>query len=90
MMMRHYDTPFESDAEESGAMTRPERFDDAQRRALHAAFMDGEALRCPVCDLPLDRRKVPPRPDVSYVRDRLWVSCPRCHRTTVLDRREPR
>jgi hypothetical protein len=71
-------------------MTRPGSFDDVQRRALHAAFMDGAPLLCPVCETPLDRREVPPRTDVSYVRDRLWVSCPACHRTAVLDRREPR
>lgn len=36
----------------------------------------------------MDRREVPPRPDVSYVRDRVWVVCPRCHAAAVLDRRE--
>ena len=71
-------------------MTQPVRFDDAQRRALHHAWMDGETLLCPVCALLLDQREVPPRPDVSYVRDRLWLSCPECHRTAVLDRRQPR
>ena len=71
-------------------MTPPEPYDPTAHRALHAAFLDGESLNCPVCDVALDRRSVPPRRDVSYVRERLWVSCPRCHRTTVLDQREPR
>ena len=71
-------------------MTRQEPYEDAQHRALHAAFVEGRALLCPVCGSGLDRRPVPPRPDVSYVRERLWVSCPRCHLGTVLDRREPR
>ena len=71
-------------------MPHSEPYEDAHHRALHEAYMDGEALRCPECGSELDRRAVPPRKDVSYVRERLWVSCPRCHRSTVLDRREPR
>lgn len=71
-------------------MNPAEPFARSQHLALHEAFLEGRDLRCPECGSELDRRAVPPRRDVSYVRERLWVSCPRCHRTTVLDRREPR
>lgn len=56
----------------------------AMRRAYHA----GEEVRCPRCRVAMDRRRVPPRRDVSYVRDRVWLTCPACRGTLVLDRRE--
>jgi hypothetical protein len=71
-------------------MKRPDRYSDEEHAVLRAAYLDGAALECPAGHGPLDRRPVPPRVDVSYVRERLWVSCPICHRSTVLDRREPR
>lgn len=55
---------------------------------LTRGLLAGERLPCPRCGVALDRWPVPPRPDVSYVRDRVWLVCPRCHRTAVLDRRE--
>jgi hypothetical protein len=58
------------------------------RRKLRRAFVSGGPLICPACGVDLDRRPVRPRTDVSYVRERLWVSCPRCHASAVLDRRE--
>ena len=35
----------------------------------------------------MDARLVPPRSDVAYVRDRVWLACPACGRTLVIDRR---
>ncbi len=67
-------------------MTRP--FPHQQTRALARALHAGEPLTCPECAVPLDRRPVPPRPDVSYVRDRVVVVCPSCHAAAVLDWRE--
>jgi endogenous inhibitor of DNA gyrase (YacG/DUF329 family) len=61
-------------------------FDTAEIGGLEDALRTGRALRCPRCMTPLDRRTIPPRPDVSYVRDRIWLACPRCHRAVVLDR----
>lgn len=61
-----------------------------EHRRLRRSFLLGERLECPRCRVELDRRAVPPRPDVSYVRNRLWVSCSRCHATAVLDEREAR
>jgi hypothetical protein len=65
-----------------------EPFSPGEARALAAALDAGRPLTCPRCATPLDRRPVPPRRDVSYVRDRLWLVCPSCHATGVLDRRE--
>lgn len=70
-------------------MTHPADFEPDDQRALRFAFREGVALVCPSCDVALDARPVPPRSDVSYVRDRLWVTCPSCHRSVVLDRRQP-
>lgn len=68
--------------------TMPDAFSHDEIHELGLALEGQEALVCPRCAVPLDRRAVPPRRDVSYVRDRVWVVCPTCHRTAVLDRRE--
>lgn len=75
----HTDEPF----------TEGDAFTEWERRALGAALRSGEGLECPRCGTGLDRREVPPRPDVSYVRHRVWVTCPSCHRSAVLDRKQP-
>ncbi|MEQ9398822.1 MAG: hypothetical protein RJQ04_06595 [Longimicrobiales bacterium] len=67
-------------------MSKPFRADSV--RALQHALHEGDPLVCPECGTPLDQRAVPPRRDVSYVRDRLWLVCPTCHGTAVLDRRD--
>lgn len=66
----------------------PDRFTPDEAHALGRAVEHGEPLSCPRCGVPLDRREVPPRRDVSYVRDRVWLVCPACHRSVVIDRRE--
>lgn len=55
---------------------------------MRRAFRSGEAVECPRCGVAMDRRPVPPRTDVSYVRDRVWLLCPGCRGTLVMDRRE--
>lgn len=65
------------------------RYAPPAEREIERAFRADEALVCPDCAVALDRRPVPPRPDVSYVRDRLWLVCPSCHASLVLDRRGP-
>lgn len=64
-------------------------FTEEERRALGASLRSGAPLECPRCGAALDRREVPPRPDISYVRDRVWVTCTSCRRTGVLDRKQP-
>lgn len=71
-------------------MTSPRKFSAEARDSLRERFRAGDELLCPDCKVLLDRRPVPPRSDVSYVRDRLVVTCPVCHGHLVLDRREPR
>jgi len=66
----------------------PDPYTDDEVRRMGAASAEGLPLMCPRCGAAVDRRPVPPRADVSYVRDRLWLVCPGCHRTVVLDRRE--
>lgn len=66
----------------------PDRYTDDEIHRLESALAAESDLACPRCGAKLDRRSVPPRRDVSYVRDRLWLVCPGCHRTVVLDRRD--
>jgi ribosomal protein S27AE len=62
----------------------PEHFSAEERRALERALAAGRSV-CPRCGSALERREVPPRSDVSYVRDRIWLLCGRCGATAVLD-----
>jgi hypothetical protein len=66
-------------------MAAPGRYTHADEREIEDAFRAGDALTCPRCGATLDLRPVPPRTDVSYVRERLIVVCSSCHRTHVLD-----
>lgn len=66
----------------------PQAFTPEERQSLRQELLSGRSVMCPRCRATMDRREVPPRPDVSYVRDRVWVVCPRCHASAVLDRRE--
>ncbi len=65
----------------------PEPYSHDDIRTLEASLAAALPLVCPRCGTPLDRREVPPRRDVSYVRERVWLVCPRCHRGVVLDLR---
>jgi len=60
-------------------------FTASENAALEEASRAGEAALCPRCAVPMDRRAIPPREDVAYVRERLWLVCPGCRRTAVLD-----
>ena len=68
-------------------MKTPDPFTHEQVHDLGRAVRAGERPRCPVCSVPLDETAVPPRGDVSYVRDSVWLVCPSCHRSAVVDRR---
>jgi hypothetical protein len=67
----------------------PDQFSAAERRALERALEAGRSV-CPRCGSELDRREVPPRADVSYVRDRIWLLCGGCGANAVLDRERTR
>lgn len=64
-------------------------FTDEETRALvrSLATGEGEPVSCPRCAEEMSRSEVPPRHEVSYVRDRIWLVCRGCGRTAVLDRR---
>ena len=67
-----------------------EPFGYHELQALVRLFQAGDTLMCPKCEVPMDANPVPQRTDVSYVRDRVWATCPGCHRGAVLDHREDR
>ena len=77
-------------------MDRPERaaadetpvdsYSREERESLTRMALGTGALSCPRCDGTMDRRAIPPRADVSYVRDRIWLVCGDCSRSLVIDR----
>jgi len=66
-----------------------DHFTSDEERRIARDIGDGSEPVCPRCGTSLDEWSVAPRPDVSYVRSRLWLVCPSCHRSLVLDRRHP-
>ena len=70
-------------------MVEPGHYTQADEHEIEGAFRAGDPLTCPRCRIALDVRPVPPRADVSYVRDRLLVVCSSCHGTHVLDQHGP-
>lgn len=70
-------------------MKRPQAFSSEEQKTIAASVRAGVRAACPRCTSPLDEWAVPPRDDVSYVRDRVWLVCGKCSRSVVLDRLEP-
>jgi hypothetical protein len=62
-------------------------FTAAERRDLEHALRHDQPLACPYCRTALVVRPVEASPEVAYVRHRVWVMCPACHRTAGLDDR---
>lgn len=60
------------------------------RHLIAEAVRSGRSPTCPLCSGALDEWPMPPRKDVSYVRDRVWLVCGPCSRSVVVDRHEPR
>jgi hypothetical protein len=77
-------------------MDRPERdaaggipvdsYSREERERITRMALGVDAPSCPRCGGTMDRRAVPPRTDVSYVRDRIWLVCGDCSRSLVIDR----
>jgi hypothetical protein len=57
-----------------------------ERERLTSMALGTGPLSCPRCDGKVDRRDIPPRTDVSYVRVRIWLVCNDCSRSLVIDR----
>lgn len=53
---------------------------------MQVSVRETQGAQCPKCLVDMDIRRIPPRGDVSYVRDRAWLTCPTCGRTAVVDR----
>jgi len=60
-------------------------FEPVEHAQIEAALAAGEIPICPSCSARLDRTMIPPRPDVSYVRRRIWLTCGSCDKGLVLD-----
>lgn len=71
-------------------MKRPDAYAKEERHEIAEAVRLGEHAMCPRCGAALDEWPVPPRRDVSYVRDRVWLVCGPCFRSVVLDRHDPK
>lgn len=63
-------------------------FPRAEAASIRKAWISGALPRCSDCDLALDPQKVPPRPDVAYVRDRVLLVCRRCQRSLTVESRD--
>jgi hypothetical protein len=63
-----------------------EQFEPHEVERIRAAVIAGTDLSCPRCGGSFDRTNVPPRSDVPYVRDRLWLLCTGCGAGLVIDR----
>ncbi len=58
--------------------------DEVER--IRADLTGGFDPVCPRCQGRFDRTDVPPRDDVPYVRNRVWLVCANCGATVVMDR----
>ena len=58
-----------------------------EERELREDMQRGRALACPRCHAPLRSTSVPPRSDVSYVRNRVLLECELCDFLVALDKK---
>jgi len=63
-----------------------EQFEPHEVERIRAALAGGSNAVCPRCGGRFDRTDVPPRNDVPYVRDRIWLICATCGAGLVIDR----
>jgi hypothetical protein len=54
---------------------------------LAREMSEGKEPRCPRCGAAFSIQDVGEPEGVSYVRDRVWLTCEGCRRSVVLDRR---
>ena len=62
------------------------QFESHEVDRIRAALTDGADVDCPRCGGRFDRTDVPPRTDVPYVRDRIWLICATCGAGLIVDR----
>jgi hypothetical protein len=75
-------------AETANDPPRHEGFRREEATRVRASWATGAAVVCPRCDIVLDPSPVPPRSDVSYVRDRVILVCRSCGGSTAVERRD--
>ena len=63
-----------------------EPFESHEIESIRTALAGGSDPGCPRCGGRFDRTDVPPRKDVPYVRDRVWLICVACGAPLVIDR----
>ena len=63
-----------------------EQFESEEIERVRTALAAGSDPVCPRCGGCFDRTDVPPRNDVPYVRDRIWLICVACGAGLVIDR----
>ena len=63
-----------------------DQFEPHEVERIRAALTGGSDTVCPRCEGRFDRSDVPPRNDVPYVRDRIWLICATCGTGLVMDR----
>jgi hypothetical protein len=56
-----------------------------QRRVIARALVREEKVACPACGAWVTVTRVEPGRQVSYVRHRMMVVCPGCHRSAAVD-----
>ncbi len=62
------------------------QFKPHEIESIRAALAGGSEPVCPRCGGRFDHTDVPPRSDVPYVRDRIWLICASCGDGLVMDR----
>jgi hypothetical protein len=66
-------------------MGRDRGFSRGELSGIQAVVRERGTPRCPSCSVPLLSRRIPPRDDVAYVRHRLWLLCPECGRSALVE-----
>jgi uncharacterized protein (DUF983 family) len=65
----------------------PSNYTREEEERVLEALRGGVEITCPRCGGKLASQHVPPKPELPYVRDRIWLICDGCHRSVVFDRR---
>jgi len=65
----------------------PTHYSRDEEREVVRGLREGQAPACPRCGSLMQVQEVLPREEVPYVRTRIWLTCPGCRRSLVLDRR---
>ena len=83
---RELESSVSSKETREGPFNMAEQFEPHEVERIRAALAGGSDAVCPRCGGCFDGTDVPPRNDVPYVRDRIWLICATCGAGLVLDR----